>query len=162
IAYRFLILMANYGSKMNFNWQALEGAETALKRLYVLYNGLGSDIGNINEDYKNKFKEYLEDDLNTPRALTVLWDLIKDENISNADKKATILNFDKVLGLGFELEEKTVKEEIIPSDVIKLVEEREEARKNKDYKKSDDLRAQINSLGYEVKDSEEGYKISKN
>jgi cysteinyl-tRNA synthetase len=161
IAYRFLILMANYGSKMNFNWEALEGAETALKRLYGLYNGLGSDIGNINEDYKNKFKEYLEDDLNTPRALTVLWDLIKDDKISNRDKKATALDFDKVLGLDFEQIEKISKEEIIPSDVIKLAEEREEARKNKDYKKSDELRAKINSLGYEVKDSPEGYKINK-
>jgi len=161
IAYRFFILMANYGSKMNFNWEALEGAETALKRLYVLYNDLGSDIGNINEDYKNKFQEYLEDDLNTPRALTVLWDLIKDEKISNAEKKATVLDFDKVLGLGFEQEEKITKEEIIPSDIIKLAEERKEARKNKDYKKSDELRAKINSLGYEVKDSSEGCKINK-
>ena len=163
IAYRFWLLMANYRTKMNFNWEALEGAETALKRLYGLYNELGSDIGNINEDYKKKFKEYLEDDLDTPRALTVLWDLIKDNNISNADKKATILDFDKVLGLGFE----NITEEIIPSDVIKLAREREEARKNKDYKKSDELRTKINSLGYEVKDlpaqagSSSGYKINK-
>ena len=161
IAYRFFILMANYGSKMNFNWEALEGAETALKRLYGLYNELGSDTGNINKDYKNKFQKYLEDDLNTPRALTVLWDLIKDEKIPNAEKKATILDFDKVLGLGFEQEEKITKEEIIPSNVIKLAEEREEARKNKDYKKSDEIREKINSLGYEVKDSSEGCKINK-
>ena len=163
IAYRFWLLMANYRTKMNFNWEALTGAEVALKRLYGLYNELGSDIGNVNENYKNKFKEYLEDDLDTPRSLTVLWDLIKDlpaqagKKISNADKKATILDFDKVLGLGFE----NLKQEIIPEEITKLAEERELARKNKDFKKSDELRAKINSLGYEVKDSPEGYKISK-
>ncbi len=157
IAYRFLILMANYGSKMNFNWEALEGAETALKRLYGLYNELGNDIGNVNKDYKEKFKEYLENDLDTPRALTVLWDLMKDEEVLPADKKATILDFDKVLGLGFE----NLKEEIIPEEIIKLAEEREEARKNKDFKKSDELRKKINSLGYEVKDNSLGQKISK-
>ncbi len=157
VAYRFWLLMANYRTRVNFVWEALDGAETALKRLYGLYNELGNDIGNANEEYKKTFKEYLEDDLDTPRALTVLWDLIKDENISNADKKTTILDFDKVLGLGF----LNLKKEVIPEEIIKLAEERELARKNKDYKKSDELRAKINSLGYEVKDSKDDYKIVK-
>ncbi len=157
IAYRFWLLMANYRTKMNFNWEALEGAEIALKRLYNLYIELHIKKGKVNKEYQTKFKEYLGDDLDTPRALSLLWDLIKDENISGADKKATILDFDKVLSLGF----KNLKEEKIPSKIIKLSEERELARKNKDFQKSDDLRAKINSLGYEVKDSSEGYKINK-
>ena len=148
---------------MNFNWEALEGAEIALKRLFKLYLELGSLIGEVNKEYQEKFKNYLADDLDTPRALTVLWDLIKDEKISSADKKATILDFDKVLGLGFE----NLKKEIIPEEITKLAEERERARKNKDFKKSDELRAKINSLGYEVKDlpaqagSSEGFEINK-
>ena len=157
IAYRFWILMASYRTKMNFNWEALEGAEVALKRLYGLYNELGNTVGNVNEGYKNKFKEYLEDDLDTPRVLTILWDLLKDEKIPPSDKKATALDFDKVLGLGFA----NLKEEMIPDEIIKIAEEREAARKNKDFKKSDKLRAKINSLGYEVKDSSENYKILK-
>jgi cysteinyl-tRNA synthetase len=161
IAYRFWLLMANYRTRINFVWEALLGAETALKRLYHLYIGLGSNIGNIHQEYLNKFKEYMGDDLNTPMALSLLWDVLKDENISNADKKATILDFDKVLGLGFEQAEKTAKEEVIPAEILKLVDEREEARQNKDFKKSDELRDKINSLGYEIKDSSEGYKINK-
>ncbi len=165
IAYRFLILMANYRSKVNFNQEALEGAEIALKRLYSLYLGLGPStestgkdaIGEVDKTYQEKFKEYIGDDLDTPKAIALLWDLIKDESISPADKKATILDFDKVLGLDF----KNLKEEIIPEEVKTLAENRELARKNKDYKKSDELRAKINSLGYEVKDSSLGYKISK-
>jgi cysteinyl-tRNA synthetase len=157
IAYRFWLLMASYRTKVNFNWEALEGAEIALKRLYKLYIELGEEVGEINNKYQQKFKEYLEDDLDTPRALSLLWDLIKDENISPVDKKATILDFDKVLGLGFE----NLKEEMVPEEIIKLAEKREEARLNKNFKKSDELRNKINSLGYKVKDSSEGYKINK-
>ncbi|MFA6585738.1 MAG: cysteine--tRNA ligase [Candidatus Paceibacterota bacterium] len=157
IAYRFWLIMANYHTKMSFNWEALEGAETALKRLYGLYLSLGKGIGQVSKEYQQKFKEYIEDDLDTPRALSLLWDLIKDEKISTLDKKATILDFDKVLGLGFE----NIKEEKISDEVIKLAEEREQARKGKDFKKSDELRAKINSLGYDIKDGGNNYKINK-
>jgi cysteinyl-tRNA synthetase len=157
ITYRFWLLMASYRTKVNFSWEALEGSETALKRLYNLYMSLGTEHGHIHKEYQNKFKEYIEDDLDTPRALSLLWDVFKDPNMSDADKKATILDFDKVLGLGFE----NLKKEIIPEEVTKLAEEREQARKNKDFKKSDELRKEINSLGYEVKDLGGEYKINK-
>ena len=158
LAYRFWLLMANYRTRVNFVWEALEGAETALKRLFGLYLELGgSKIGEVHKEYQYKFKEYIEDDLDTPRALSLLWDVFKDENISKADKKATILDFDKVFGLGFE----KLKEEKIPEEIKKLAEEREQARKNKNFKKSDELRKEINSLGYEIIDTAEGQKINK-
>ena len=164
ISYRFLLLMANYGSKMNFNWEALEGAETALKRLFRLYNELGEVVGKVNAEYQEKFKNYISDDLDTPKALALLWDLIKDENIANPDKKATILDFDKVLGLGFEnLKNTNTKENIteIPEEILNLIKAREEVRKNKDFKKSDEIREKINSLGFEIKDTPDGQKIEK-
>lgn len=158
VAYRFWLLMANYRTRVNFIWEAMEAAQTALKRLYSLYLELGEgEKGQVNEEYKNKFTEYINDDLNTPRALSLLWDVIKDENLTPADKKATVLDFDKVLGLGFA----DLKQEEIPEEVAKLIQEREEARKNKDFKKSDELREKINSLGYEIKDTPEGQKVSK-
>jgi len=155
LAYRFWLLMANYRTRVNFVWEALEGAETALKRLYNMYLGLGDNIRIVNAEYQKKFKQYIEDDLDTPRALTVLWDVLKDEKLSNADKKATVLDFDKIFGLGFA----NLKEEKIPEGVMKLVGEREEARKNKDFPKSDELRKKINSLGWEVKDTTEGPRL---
>lgn len=157
LAYRFWLLMGHYRTKMNFNWEALEGAETALKRLYGLYLGLREKTGEVHGEYKKKFKEHVEDDLDTPKAISLLWDVFKDANISDADKKATILNFDKVLGLGFE----NLKEEEIPENILKLVEERKQAKENKDFKKSDELREKISSLGYNIKDTSEGQKISK-
>jgi cysteinyl-tRNA synthetase len=160
LSYRFWLLMANYRTRVNFVWEALEGAETALKRLYNLYLELGSKTGKINKAYQTKFKEFIEDDLDTPRALTVLWDVLKDASISNADKKATVLDFDKVFGLGFE-NLKEAKKISIPEKIQKLVAERDQARQNKDFQKSDELRKEINSLGYEVKDTADGQKISK-
>jgi cysteinyl-tRNA synthetase len=155
IAYRFWLLMANYRTRVNFVWDALEGAETALKRLYGLYLSLGSEVGQVHEVYQQKFAEFVTDDLNTPQAVALLWDVIKDGNMSDADKKATILDFDKVLGLGF-ADLKEAEEISIPEEVLKLVEEREEARKNKDFTKSDELRKKINDLGHEVKDTSDG------
>jgi cysteinyl-tRNA synthetase len=157
LAYRFWLLMANYRTRVNFVWEALEGAETALKRLYGLYLELGPEVGQIHEEYRRKFKEFIEDDLDTPRALSLLWDVFKDENMSNADKKATILDFDKVLGLDFE----NLKEEIVPEEVLDLVKEREAARADKDFTKSDELRKEINSLGYEIKDTSVGQKVTR-
>ena len=157
IAYRFWLLMANYRTKVNFNWEALEGAEIALRRLYGLYLGVSDTTGEVNAKYQEKFQEYIGDDMDTPRALTLLWDLMKDESVSPADKKATVLDFDKVLSLGFA----DLKEGIIPEEIKKLAEKRELSRKNKDFKKSDELRNQISILGYLIKDEPTGYKIRK-
>ena len=155
IAYRFWLLMANYRTRVNFVWKALEGAETALKRLYALYLGLGDEVGKIEEKYRKKFQEALEDDLNTPLALSTIWDLLKDESVSSADKKATVLDFDKVLGLGFA----DLKEEKIPEKFQKMAEEHEEARKNKDWEKSDKIRAASVAGGYNIEDTPSGPKI---
>ena len=157
IVYRFWLLMANYRTRVNFVWEALEGAEIALKRLFMLYEDLGEEVGNVNKEYQEKFKKHIQDDLDTPRALSLLWILIKDDNISNKDKKATIIDFDKVFGLGFE----DFKKEEIPQEIIVLLKERENARENKDFKKADEIRLKINSLGYEIKDNTEGQKVNK-
>jgi cysteinyl-tRNA synthetase len=157
ITYRFWLLMASYHTKMNFNWDALSASEIALNRLRRLFINLGEEIGTVDENYKNKFTTYLSDDLDTPKALVVLWDLIANEDISKADRKATILDFDKVLGLGFS----DLKEDVIPEDVQKLVDAREVARVMKDFKLSDELRDKISTLGYEVKDTDLGQKVFK-
>ncbi len=86
-----------------------------------------------------------------------MWEVFKDESLSSLDKKATVLDFDKILGLGFS----NLKEEIIPKEVSDLLKRRGESRSEKDFKKSDELRKEINNLGYEVKDTGDGQKVSK-
>jgi cysteinyl-tRNA synthetase len=82
IAYRLWLLTAHYRTRVNFTWEALKGSEIALKRLYRLYMELGKTVGVIDQKYQQKFRQFIEDDLDTPQALALVWDLMKDEDIS--------------------------------------------------------------------------------
>ena len=158
LAYRLWLLTANYRTRVNFTWEALEGAETALKRLYRAYLGLGDNMGIVRKEYQDKFKAFIEDDLDTPQAVALVWDLLKDDSIFNIDKRATLLDFDKVLGLGLD----NIQIESIPDEIIQLAEEREQARQDRDFAKSDEIRKKINSLGYNIEDSGDGfYRVDK-
>ena len=106
--------------------------------------------------YINKFKEQINEDLNMPRALAVVWELVKDD-LSPATKKATLLQFDRVLGL--RLAEWQPTEEVIPAEIMALVEERQKARTEKRWKDADALRQQVRQAGYEIEDTPKGPKI---
>jgi cysteinyl-tRNA synthetase len=110
----------------------------------------------VNIELKERFLNNINDDLNMPKALATLGEIFK-YGISNEDKLATILDFDKVLGLNLS----KIEVEIIPSEINGLVQEREMARKQKDWSKSDELRKKINELGYEIKDTDLRTEISK-
>ncbi len=155
--YRYFLLQGNYRGLINFTWEALEAGQNALKKLKNLYLDLGTDIGAVSAFYKQKFTEALEDNLNTPEALAVLWTLAHDKDTLLADKKATLLDFDKVLGLGME---SWIKDQI-PDEVLALARERNTARLAKDFAKSDTLRDQIAALGYEIKDRGEDFEVRK-
>ncbi len=154
VVFRYFLLSAHYRSKLNFTWEAVEAAGTAYERMVAEITELPSR-GRINKNYKNKFSKFISDDLGTPRALAVIWEILKDTELKPADKKATILDFDKVLGLGIV---KSSKKEI-PEDVLRLAEERENYRRNKEWEKSDELRNKILGLGYVIEDAVSGYKL---
>jgi cysteinyl-tRNA synthetase len=157
LAFRLWLYTSNYSTRTNFTLEAVNGSQIALLRLRDSFLNLGDEIGEINLNYKIRFIEFLDNNLDSPQALALTWELLKDPSISNADKKATILDFDKVLGLNLE----NLIKEIIPDEVSRLVEVRQVARQNKDWNQSDELRKQINLLGYEIKDTDSGSKISK-
>ncbi len=151
LALRYVFLGARYSSPLQFSWEALEGADTSIKTLRLKIYSY-PDNGKI---IVNKFNELVNDDLDTPKALALVWEIIKDREISDADKKATILDFDRVLGLelaGYKLTE-SIK---IPEEVQNLIKERDLARNTKDFTKSDELRAKIEEFGFEVKDTPDG------
>lgn len=156
LAYRFWLMMAHYKTKMNFNFEAVLGAQNALNRLQNLYNDLGENEGEINKEYKEKFLNFLQNDLDTPRALALIWEIIKDEKLLQADKKTTIKELISVLGIN--LENQNLE---IPTEVAGLLTEREKARNEKNFTLADEIRIKINSLGYEVKDTSEGQKLTK-
>lgn len=147
IDYRYWLLQANYKTIVNFTWDGLSASSNALKKLKSYYFNL-PEGGKVNEHYKNLFEEAMNDNLNTGEALAILWKMIKDEKLEDADKKATLLDFDRVLGFGV----KNWKKEGAPANILKLVDERNVARKNKDWQKADEIRDEIKRLGYEIKD----------
>ncbi len=164
IALRFFFMQAHYRSRQNFTWDALSAASVGYKNLLNHISSFGNKIGKVNADFKKSFSEKIADDFNVSQALAVLFEMLKS-NISNSDKLATAYDFDKVLGLNIKKEVEIL--EPVLSDMSKdiklqkLVEERNSARKNKDWKKSDELRDEIAKLGYEVKDTDKGQEIKK-
>ncbi len=157
LAFRYWLYTGHYGTKVNFTLEAVLGSQTALTRLSNAFKELGDRVGTIHQNYKEKFIIHMDDNLNTPSALAVLWDVVKDTSLSNEDKKATMLDFDQVLGFGFQ----DLKEESVPKEIQLLVDQRQQVRKNKDWAKSDELRDKIKDLGYKIKDTDESYKISR-
>ena len=158
LSLRYLFLLSHYRSSTDFSWEALEAAQNAYRKLKEFVS-MNKELGIKNKKYENEFKNAIENDLNTPEALAVIWKLVKDESVSPADKRTTLLDFDKVLGLDLENNEFEISD--IPTEIEQLIQERETARVLGDYSKSDQLREQINKLGFIVEDTASGQKISK-
>mgnify|MGYP000854607628 CR=1 FL=1 len=159
LALRYLYLQSHYRSQISFSWDALSASETALKKLQNYISRI-TDIGEISKDYQDQFHTMINDDLNTAGALAIVWELVKNPELSDADKKATILDFDRVLGLGLDKIEPETEAEI-PDHVHKILHEREIAREKQDWHSSDLLRNEIQALGYELKDTDDGQKVRK-
>lgn len=165
LAYRYWLLTGHYRQQVNFTWEAVEAAQTALVRAWKAFADL-TGSGAVHVEYQKKFASYIYDDLDTPKAVALLWELIKDESVPGGVKRATILDFDRVLGLGFsdkvqDVGRKVVVGEEVPERVRALVAAREEARKSKDFARADELRAEIGAVGYSVDDSPKGPVLSR-
>ena len=161
LSFKMMCFTAHYRNKLNFTWEALESSQSSLQRLKDGYlkhrNGTDNVDETIIDEYRKKFQEAINDDLNMPIAMSVVWDAVKNPNKS---KKIAdlLLDFDRVLGLKIE-EPILKKQEELPEEIKALVEKRKEARKNKDWAASDALRDELNQKGYNVKDSKEGMEI---
>jgi cysteinyl-tRNA synthetase len=155
LSLRYWLYTSSYMSKVNFTEEAVLASQKAMIRLKDFFSDLGNGIGSVSDEYQRRFKEYISDNLDTPSAIALIWELIKDENVSKEDKKATLSDFDKVLG--FDLD----KRDEIEDDIIKIADERLKIRLAKDWALSDKLREEIEDKGYEIKDTEDGYKLNK-
>lgn len=167
LAYRYWLLGGHYRSPMNFSFDALEAAEKAFVRIHrVFAETLGAEPAPADASYALRLLMAMNDDLDTPKALALLWELAKDMTLTPAVRRATLLHFDKMLGLGLvERAQSGVSSTSItvamqrdetPEEVQTLLDERERARKDGDYAKADALRAELLQRGYTVLDTSEG------
>lgn len=165
LSFRYFCLSSHYRKQLVFTYPALDGAQTAYKKLKSKVLSLSQE-GNIEQDkfdeYKRKFTDYLEDDLNTSNALTLVYDLLKDENVNDITKFKLIEDFDNVLALDL-----TKKEEVneFSEEEIKYIEskieERKEYKKNKEFDKADAIRNELLEKGIELLDTREGTKYKR-
>ena len=152
--YRYFCLTAHYRKQLNFSLENLDSAKISLERMKRIILEIKND-GKKNEEYLKEFENAINDDLDMPKTLAVLWNLVRDSKASG--KIGAVREMDKVLGLDLLKKEKIE----IPPEIVKLVKERERARQEKDWKKADLLREEIKKKGYRVDDSEEGCSVSK-
>ena len=159
LAYRYFLLNAHYRAKLTFTWEALDGATTAFNRLKKRVLNLKSAAadGVPNQSYLESFSTAVNNDLNMPRALAVVWEMLKDVTLPPAKKYATLLLMDRVLGLGIADWQPEITE--IPPAVVALVEERAVARENRDFAESDRIRDELKLMGYGVEDTPDGVQI---
>ncbi len=171
-ALRLLYLGSHYRSEMNFTWKSLAAAQKAWQRLLDKYHQLVEQhqsheelpLSDGGQSYYSRFFSYMYDDLKTPESVAVLWEMVKDETLSDQEKLALLHEFDSVLGFDLASEELSSSKEIqIPSQVQLLLEKRSQARQEKDWEEADKMRNQIEELGYLVKDTSQGQMVkSKN
>ena len=169
LALRYLFLTAHYRSKLNFTWKSLEAARNALENLRNVVSGYSSSEEQSDEsrssmldssrqartinEFVEKFRQAINDDLDMPKALSVMWKMVKSDYPSSA-KNQSILVVDRVLGLGLGNLEKTQ----LPKGAKELIDKREKLRKEGEFEESDKLRKELLEMGIEVEDTEEGPK----
>ncbi len=150
LAFRYLTFQTHYRSEMNFTWESLDAAQTALQKLYET----ASSLTQVNEyadiDYMGRFMDALEQDLNMPKAISILWEVVRSQKIEDSVRAKTIQEMDTVLGL--EIFENSKKQLKIPPNVMRLVEERDAFKKNRQYTHADHARNKIEKMGYILKD----------
>jgi len=180
-ALRYLFLNTHYRKTLEFSWKSFENARISLGKIIDKIKGYKKEAkkqGKVINKHKKRFLKAINDDLNMPKAIAVLWKLIRSEE-NKTDKLATILDFDKVFGLGLDVFKKEIeiketiklKDEVkvllikggakLPSYIRKLVEKREESRIEKKWTEADELRKKIKKFGYWVEDTAKGPKVKK-
>jgi cysteinyl-tRNA synthetase len=155
MAYRYWLLTVHYKTQSNLTFETLRSSQTALQRLYSRVSLL-PETGEIDEKAVVNFINFVNDDLNTPQAVAYMWDYLKDPRYINTHR-ATLLEFDRVLGLG--IRGRLI--ESLPKEINELLLQREMARESNNWTLSDEIRNKITEMGYNLQDTDAGQIVSK-
>lgn len=165
MVFRYFCLNAHYRKKLNFTFEGMDSAKVSYERLCAILRSHSYGLALVDDDtlngFKKEFDDAINDDINIPMALGVLWKMTKLPLTSQVYQLA--LEMDKVLGLSLDKVEDYLNSLVsdIPEEVVNLAEERKEAKANKNWAKADELRGKISELGYNVLDSKDGYELKK-
>ena len=167
--YRYFCLGGHYRSQLVFSWQSMDAAKNARRNLVRQVQSLKREapqgatmLSDAAKEYLRVFAEHLGYDLNAPRGLADMWNLIKDDSVPADEKLACLYDMDRILGLGLAgIEVVEECSESIPEGIQALVDERLEAKRNKNYHRADELRAIVEKAGYKLKDTPDGTLVTK-
>ncbi len=168
LAFRYMCLNANYRSKLNFTWDGIKAAQVSLDRLLegvLAHKNAGSQIEvdpGLIASFEKDFEEAINDDLNIPRALGVAWNVARYGTKANALYRL-LVKMDSVFGLDFDkaAEKPAAGAQELEPEIAELVDRRQQARKDKNWKLADEIRAQLNGMGYVLEDTAQGVKVTK-
>lgn len=168
--YRYWLLTAHYRSPVNFSWEALKAAKQALYRLKRhMYEEYKQKSSAPDSTYMDKFDERLADDLDTPGAMAIMWEMVKDAKLDNKTKCGTLIAMDEVLDIGLSesvsdgmLSLGVIAADELPEDIQNLVDNREAARVARNWAEADNLREALSIKGYSIEDGSHGPKVTKN
>lgn len=177
IAYKYWLYTSHYSTLSNFTIESVKASQIALEKIHLFMRGVSfkseggkwskTQIGEVSKAHKNEFEKIINNDLDTAKAIALIWNMIKDPSLSIPDVRATIIDFDKVLKLDLEKQTKIYgfesAEDLVLEKVTELAQKRKTARDNRDFALADALREEIENMGYMVKDtaSQEGFSIEK-
>ncbi|MBR2712406.1 MAG: cysteine--tRNA ligase [Bacilli bacterium] len=160
LAFRFMCLNSHYRKQLVFTYDNLKQSSQTLDKIRNKISSI-EPVGDLNkeliDEYNNRFSDALANDLNTSNALTVLYDVLKDDSLNGNSKLELVSMFDKVLSINL-IENKEIDKEL-ENKINSLIEERNKYKQEKNYDKADEIRKQIEELGVQIKDTREGTKI---
>ena len=160
MVYRFFCLGSHYRNQLVFSYESLDTASSSYEKLLNRIKSIKKDESIIDEEkvemYTIKFKSALEDDLNTANALTILFEVVKSDELNNNTKLFLIEDFDRVLSLDLLKNEEIVLDSELVKKIEQMIKERDEAKAEKNYTKADEIRNKLLSMGIIIKDSREG------
>ncbi len=167
--YRYWLLTSHYRTQVNFSMEALAASKQALLRLRrFMYEDCLDTTGTIDFDYRQRFVEAINNDLDTPQAIALMHELLKETDIPAPNKRATIVELDSVLGFGLDLDVESGQKALgflaateVPTDIQNLLDGREAARVARNWAEADKLRDILTKKGYAIEDSAEGPKLTK-
>lgn len=161
LAFRYLCLSIHYKKPLNFSLDILESSQNAYERLKNIISELKKNRQKVNkksiEGAKKQFLEIINNDFNMPKAISFLWEILREEKLNDSEKYELALDFDRIFGLKLGEEEKIS----VPHEVQRLVDEREMVRAEKNFKKADDIREKVKKLGYIIEDRGSGARVRK-
>ncbi len=159
MSFRYLCLSIHYKKPLNFSLDILESSQNAYERLKNIISELKKSRQKINrkniEGAKKQFLEIINDDFNMPKAVSFLWEILREEKLNDSEKYELAMDFDRVFGLKLGEEEKIS----VPHEIKRLVDEREKARRERNFKKADEIREKVRKSGYIIEDTGSGARV---